>query len=87
MWKIPNINDKSVDGVLGSRVQGGRMEGADESTELWWHPKVSFKFGNRFKNIRLDRMISWTKQGELEPMQSAKMNQLLICYSPEPTIE
>ena len=28
------INDKSIDGVLG----GGRMEGADESTELWRHP-------------------------------------------------
>ena len=33
------INDKSIDGVLGSRTQGGRMEGTDESTELWWHPK------------------------------------------------
>ena len=28
----------SVDGVLGSRTQGGRMEGADKSTELWRHP-------------------------------------------------
>ena len=33
------INDKSIDGVLGSRTQGGMMEGADESTELWRHPK------------------------------------------------
>ena len=32
------INDKSIDGVLGSRTQGGMMEGADESTELWRHP-------------------------------------------------
>ena len=27
------INDKSIDGVLGSRTWGGMMEGADESTE------------------------------------------------------
>ena len=31
------INDKSVDGVLGNRTQGGRMVGADESSELWRH--------------------------------------------------
>ena len=24
-----------MDGVLGTRTRGGRMEGADESTELW----------------------------------------------------
>ena len=35
------INDKSVDGVLGTQTRGGRMVGADESTELWRHP--SFK--------------------------------------------
>ena len=28
------INDKSIDGVLGTRTWGGKMEGADESTEL-----------------------------------------------------
>ena len=33
------INAKSIDGVLGSRTQGGRMEGADGSTEL--SPKFS----------------------------------------------
>ena len=32
------IIEKSVDGMLGSRTWGGRMEGADKSTELWWHP-------------------------------------------------
>ena len=32
------INDKSIDGVLGSRTRGGMMEVADESTELWRHP-------------------------------------------------
>ena len=28
--------------MLGSRTQGGRMEGADESTELWRHPLSQF---------------------------------------------
>ena len=35
------INDKSVDGMLGSQTRGGRMEGADESTELWVLPNQS----------------------------------------------
>ena len=30
--------DKSIDGVLGTRTQGGRMEGVDESTEQWRPP-------------------------------------------------
>ena len=32
------LNDKSIDGVLWTRTQGGRMVGADESTDLWQHP-------------------------------------------------
>ena len=36
-WHSSNINGKSIDGVLGTRTQGGRMEGTDESTELWRH--------------------------------------------------
>ena len=32
------INDKSVDGVLGIRTGGGRMVGAEKSTELRRHP-------------------------------------------------
>ena len=32
------INGKSVDDVLGTRTLGGRMVGADKSTELWRHP-------------------------------------------------
>ena len=36
------INDKSIDGVLGNRTRGGMMEGADESTELWRHPPLTF---------------------------------------------
>ena len=26
--------EKSIDGVLGTQTRGGRMEGADESTEI-----------------------------------------------------
>ena len=44
--QIPNtINDKSVDGVLGTRTQGVRMVSGDESTELWRHPKFLHDFG------------------------------------------
>ena len=32
------INEKSVDGMLGSQTWGSRMEGVDESTEIWRHP-------------------------------------------------
>ena len=32
------VNDKSIDGALGTRTRGGRTEGADESTELWRNP-------------------------------------------------
>ena len=34
-------NEKIVDGVFGTRTQCGRMVGADESTELWRHKKIS----------------------------------------------
>ena len=36
------FNDKSKDGVLGTRTQGGLIVGADESTELWRHPLAEF---------------------------------------------
>ena len=32
------INDKSIEGVCGTQTRDGRMVGADETTELWWHP-------------------------------------------------
>ena len=32
------INDKNEDGVLGTRIRGRRLVGADKSTELWRHP-------------------------------------------------
>ena len=31
-----DYNDESTDSVLGTQTQGGRIVGADESTELWW---------------------------------------------------
>ena len=37
--KLLDLVDKRVDGVLGIRTLGGSMEGADESTEPWRHPK------------------------------------------------
>ena len=37
------INYKSVDGVLGTKTQGGRMAGSDESTEHWRHP-INFNY-------------------------------------------
>ena len=30
--------NKSIDVVLGTQTWGGRMEGAEESSEPWWHP-------------------------------------------------
>ena len=39
-YSTNTIYDKSIDGVLGTQTQGGRMVGADDSTDLWRHPKV-----------------------------------------------
>ena len=36
--------DKSIDGVLGIQTRGRRMEGADETTELW-RPPLFYLFG------------------------------------------
>ena len=33
--------EKSIYGVYGTRTRGGRMEGADESTQLWRNPMNS----------------------------------------------
>ena len=35
-----NINDESIDGVLGTWTRGSRMVGTDKSTELWRHPSL-----------------------------------------------
>ena len=36
--------------MLGTRTQDGKMEGADESTELWRHPKLKF-FGDTQRTL------------------------------------
>ena len=36
--------DKRVDGVLWTRTQGGKIEGADEPTEPLVHPFISPEF-------------------------------------------
>ena len=44
--------DKSIDGVLGTRTRGGRMEGADESTELLQHPQCRYRLCEKPKMKR-----------------------------------
>ena len=46
------INVKSVDVFLGTRTQGGMMEGVDESTELRQYPtRLFFYYSAFFKEI------------------------------------
>ena len=42
--KYLTLNDKSINGVLGTRTRVGRMVGAYKSTELWRHPLVFVGF-------------------------------------------
>ena len=35
---VQNLTIKSVDAVLGIRTWDSKIVGADDSTELWWHP-------------------------------------------------
>ena len=44
-YSTHTINDKSVDGVLGTRTQGSNMVGTDKSTELWWNPCNPYYIG------------------------------------------
>ena len=37
-YRTNTINEKNIDGVLGTQTLGGGMVGTDESTELWRHP-------------------------------------------------
>ena len=39
------INYKSIDGMLGTQTQGGRMVGTDKSAELWRHQHVWMLIG------------------------------------------
>ena len=43
------INDRSIDGVLGTQTWGGRIVGADESPELWRQPKKQRNLPNKQK--------------------------------------
>ena len=47
-YSTNTVNEKSVDGVLGTQTRGGRMVGADESTELWRHPNALCKLTERY---------------------------------------
>ena len=38
-YSTNTMNDKSIDVVIGTQTWGDRMAGADDSTELWRHPK------------------------------------------------
>ena len=40
--KFDYKRNKSLDGLLGIQTWGGRMVGADGSTELWQHPSSCF---------------------------------------------
>ena len=37
-YRLFHSTQINIDGARGTRTQGGKMEGADKSTELWWHP-------------------------------------------------
>ena len=38
--QILTINEKNINGVRVTQTQGSSVVGADESTELWRHPRV-----------------------------------------------
>ena len=57
--------DKNIDGVLGTRTWGGRIEAAYESTELWRHPIVSLKLDHQnlapnFRLSNVQKSFLWT---------------------------
>ena len=55
-YSTNTINEESVDGVLGTRTRVGRIEGANEFTELWRHPLqiVLSKIVSTFMSSNLD---------------------------------
>ena len=71
------IDNKSIDGVLGTRTWGSRMIGTDKSTELWWHPKehdcFCFINGTATQLVIVPSHIPWKGQGG--------GILLLLCYS------
>ena len=64
------INDKSIDGMLGTRTRGGRMVGADKSTELWRDPQVkSLSAKNkRVVNLDLSLGVDDIREGKIAPI-------------------
>ena len=52
------INEKREDGMLGSRTQGGNMEGADKSTELWQHPNTLQSLFTTLPRVTQTRKLS-----------------------------
>ena len=57
------VNDKSIDGALGTRTRGGRTEGADESTELWRHRDGGCLFLLRFLSELNDQSATRRRRG------------------------
>ena len=56
---VHNLTIKSVDGVLGTRTQGGRMVGVDESTELWRHPGIKLLLSHIIILLKNDVVERW----------------------------
>ena len=56
------INDKSIDGVLGTRTRGSNMVGADESTELWRHKAECYLHTYCKKKVRVGKLRIKAKQ-------------------------
>ena len=50
------LNDKSINGVLGSRTRGGRMEATFKSTELRRHPPRKCFFTQNF-DLELNKIF------------------------------
>ena len=37
--------------MIGTQTRSGRMVGADETTELWWHPNVLVRVYILYKSL------------------------------------
>ena len=74
--------EKSIDGMLGIRTRGRRMEGADESTELWRPPLVVVFHARKIFNIMKRASIlskthiSHTQARQRSPKRDQKIRPL-----------
>ena len=66
-----------LDGLLETRTRGGRMLGADESTELWRHPSI--KSNLRLKIFSSDANKCSRSRGEAFRAKVAKHIFELLC--------